>query len=577
MPHIMLWWCSRVLDLIVSDSDCLLQKTRKKNFLILHCSAVFVYVVSLVFRWDNVWQDASNTIGLTVHVFAFIWLFIAKRDVTDRYAGFFLLFYAFQLCPGDLIGITKGEEERMWPLCVIIIDVALLCQIPSYIIKSVIAVILGFLAIVAFESTARVGIFDFPGSFSQADRRTVKCDCEKLPCNVAAGTAVMAYLVQILIVMIDFACTRGFADAAINERRRILASIDTAHMVAKFLAKFDLESANDVLTDSTADVPVALRDAFTLLLDNLKTYKPYLPLSCLPVEDEISTEVVPLRSINSSSASQKTHHSEPQSSLALVGSSCIKEMIAVNRVSALKLQTASLFVANIKNSLSVLETSPEQFSNLIGSLISCTSEIVTKNGGTADIFLGDRVFANFGAVRKCFTHCDSCLTASRSIILHMREILLNYQTDSSTPTINVGMASGKLSCGDLGCEKILRFSTVGRLALWVGVVERAGKMLSIPLIADRKMYNEVKHCAEMKASLQPVLFDGTAHLLYDVSIPTSEVITAEWMYQLANTGSGKWEHYNEFALRMILDREDDNEIEDSNQSRLLEPILFDNR
>ena len=593
-------FCSCIFKKIIKESDSDLQKTRKEIFVVVHCVAIIMYTMGTLFQWDVMSNRLSNFVGFATHVVVFYRLVVAKEDVTNFHAASMLILYAAQVIPADLHKATEGAAGRLWPINVVLVDVALLCEVPHFVSFLLIILVIAYLSVVAFESSLRVGIFDLPGTISQSQRYNSGCGCDTLPCAIPLAESYGAFFSQAAVLLIDFVCTRGFAEAALSERCRILTSIETAHMVAKSLAKFDLHSANELLTNIDTDVPDGLRDAFLLLLSNLNSYKPYLPQSCLPFEFTDDIQSVKTMSSTPSDDCQMEHSLAEfkQSKLcnnSLTDSSrssdpgCSRTLSLPVRVcrlgKALKHHNASLFIVNITHSITVLEGSPEQFSNLISSLVSCTADIVTKNKGTTDIFLGDRVFANFGAARKCFTHCASCLKASQTVVSHMKEVLQHYQGPSYAPDINIGMASGTLMCGDLGCEVMLRFSTVGRLALWVGVVERAGRMLNVPLIADQTMYAELKHCTEMKASLQPVLFDGIVNLLFEVGIVSADSSTAEWMYQLASIGSGKWEKYNGLLLRMLSKKNtssawEDNSDEDTLsalRSGLHDPILFNHR
>ena len=153
----------------------------------------------------------------------------------------------------------------------------------------------------------------------------------------------------------DFVCTRGFAITVLEEKNRILASIEAANHIAISLSRFDLESSEELLDDSS--IPTDLKVAFQQILNNLRTYKPYLPQSCFPFDDDTDDGVpqspMPSQLTEQTSASDSTK-----------SSSDLRPAVIVSLQKNFEPTTASLLVVNVRNSSSVLHNSIKSFSFL---------------------------------------------------------------------------------------------------------------------------------------------------------------------------------------------------------------------
>ena len=227
--------------------------------------------------------------------------------------------------------------------------------------------------------------------------------------------------------------------------------------------------------------PTQLKGAFDKILCNLRTYKPYLPQSCFPFED------------GSVISDSRSSHSSSLGSASLTASS-VSARSVVNIGRSFESMNASLLVANVRNSLSVLNCSVQSFSSLISDVISSTSDVIIRNRGTLDLFLGDRVFANFGASRSQRGHPGACVKAAAAITSKAGDLLERYQqfTKGGALSVNIGMGSGELVCGDLGSANIMRFSVVSKknkkpLSKVSKKVERESNMNSFPPVVNNQI------------------------------------------------------------------------------------------
>ena len=484
------------------------------------------------------WAMLASLLSLVTGSCSLIYLCVLKYQATDRFIHVLCVCFCATVTMGDF-SASLSLTVPSWPLFVLITDALLLAETPPKSSATAVIFCCTWLMIRASERVFRFGLFDFSwGVPDQATRRDEICGCETMPCSIPFAEGVAALSGEITVFVLDFLCTRGFALSVLEEKRRILASIDTANHIAKSLSRFDLEMASELLDEAV--IPDELKLSFELILANLKSYRPYLPQSCFP---EAEPEV------DSSQHSASCGVSETSDTASS------RESRPTNLRKPFSEISVSLLVANVRNSLVVLQHSQKSFMDLISDLVSTSFTIMCKNRGTLDLFLGDRIFANFGATRVHSGHALSCVEAAKGIAKSSEGILIPYQVEGGTLlSIDIGMGSGSLHCGDLGSDTMIRYSFIGKLAHLVSVVERAACKMNITMLCEGGLYRQVRESIEICVHLQTILHLDTIHLLYEVieGIHEEEAFPEEWMYQLESRGVGKWDAFNKVASALLM-------------------------
>ena len=532
-------FCSCLLNRAIKETDNPQQVKRKSILIPLAVVVFLVGIAVMITQTSNALYITSGALISTLCAVSLILVVGCKVDITESFLEVIGATGMVVILISDFTSAAFVGQERFWPVLVVSIDVLLVCEAKPRTTATIVAVSSLYLLIMAFESMFRFGILDLEiGSMVQSNRRE-KVECDKLPCARSADVVLMTFLIQIFVFVCDFYCTRGFAQGLLKERNQVLASIRTANKIANSLASYDLDRAKELLDEST--IPSDLREAFESLLRNLKIYKPYLPRSCLPFdssEDEAdnSSDSSRDKSITISAASSEMGVSSAPS---ILPKKCFRNL------------KASLFVVNVRNSITILESSLQSFESLVSSLVRTCFDIVSRTRGTPDLFLGDRLSANFGALRPSTAHVQSCLNAAVEVLKSAEILLSPFQELSSRKLqINIGVATGAVACGDLGTETSLRYSVIGDLSKWVIAVERVGSSLGISLAANENFHKEVKETNQSKVIFKSIIYDQKLRLVFEI-IPTFDVADDEWMYQIQHLGAGKWDTYNTVAIALL--------------------------
>ena len=107
--------------------------------------------------------------------------------------------------------------------------------------------------------------------------------------------------------------------------------------------------------------------------------------------------------------------------------------------------------------------------------------------GMVDVFIGDRVHCSFNTSRQCANHATSALHAATMLLQGLK-----------LSQVNIGVATGKVLRGDMGCEVMRRFSMVGTLVRDVHGMERAGRILGCDVLCNRMCFSDAECEHEMR-------------------------------------------------------------------------------
>jgi len=126
----------------------------------------------------------------------------------------------------------------------------------------------------------------------------------------------------------------------------------------------------------------------------------------------------------------------------------------------------SVLYADMRGSTSLAErTDPELLVGFVNDYLGRMTEIILSHEGTLDKFVGDEVMALFGAP---FPQPDHALRAVR-VGLEMQTVhqavMKTWQTRNIEPApIGVGIATGELTVGEMGCPQRTDYTVIGRAA-----------------------------------------------------------------------------------------------------------------
>ena len=570
-----------VFNRAIELGDSELQQKRKKITILLSIFSIIVGAAIGLFQPKHEGIKGSSLLSsaanILIGIVGMVWTLLLRRKITDGSLELGLLLLVIIILPTDISNSIHGLP-RVWPLGIVYLDVALYVRPPVRVYIELMSLLVVYLSVLGIESTYRFGIFNSNLVISQQDYFEESCSCESLPCK-ASGTLVFI-VIQIAVLVIDFNLTREFAEGEHLDHSQMEITIQTVNSIAKLMADFDLTTARTVLNES--DIHVEMFDALDSMVSMLENYKPYLPMSCFQKTD--TNSIPPTGSsrqcLPNRLSSAELNHNEVYNSRKQR-----REFVS---------RKATLLVSNIRQSMDVFESSQSVFADMIDQLVDYAADVMNKHHGVVDSFLGDRIYCSFGTSRRCARHAESGIHAAKSLLQIMNDIFdadFFNSNEKIKPSLNIGMASGKLVCGDLGCNKMMRYNLIGKLTLWVAVVERAGCLFEIPLLIDKIMFLVLKESGtdiDGRLVFQTITFNNTSHFLYEIFEGNTERDdTVEWMFeQRKRELTTQRSAYNSVAADLLSgiiselpddESEDINKLESLIQNGVPDPIVFSNR
>ncbi|MGH7767038.1 MAG: adenylate/guanylate cyclase domain-containing protein, partial [Candidatus Binatia bacterium] len=136
---------------------------------------------------------------------------------------------------------------------------------------------------------------------------------------------------------------------------------------------------------------------------------------------------------------------------------------------------------------------PEQVVSLLSDYLGRVSHIVFKHGGTIDKFIGDAVFAIFGAPKS---HGDDAARAIQTGIemIELVEALAPRWTEiiGRPLKVGVGINSGEAVVGSIGSEIRSDFTAIGDTVNLGARLEALTKELGVPMLVSEYTAAELK-------------------------------------------------------------------------------------
>ena len=518
------------------------KKEMRTQFFIAACVAWWANVLAMLANFDSQRSSPFTFAGTLVIMLALsiaICAVLCRVPLTTRVVVGTLYMITCALLMWDLNARTIFISQ--WPLLVLVIDVLLVMQVPTRYSQGLVCFIIMWLLLLGVEESFRFGLFDLPGlpeqegEFGRLYHFKEKFVCETLPCRTSFPSATL--LSAISVFSIDFIVTRGFARQVLKEQASMERTINAVQEIASLLARYDVEKVAELLEEHEHELPEGMTVALRALEKNLRSYKAYLPLTCLLVDEDSEVECTEDVGLEDDCAEQ-TASSESSSTNGSLPAVSVRHVALV--LTSVK---ATLLTVNIKDTLRLVEQDSAHFSSFFTTLLLKTLQATESYRGMVDVFVGDRVHCSFNTSRQCANHATSALHTATMLF---RGLKLSQ--------VNIGVATGKVLRGDMGCEVMRRFSMVGTLVRDVHGMERAGHILGCDVLCNRVCFSDAECEHEMRlipCKVEVSATSDTPEVVAELILNTEEAEeeTGEWMYQIGK--NKKWENYNT-AVRKYL-------------------------
>jgi class 3 adenylate cyclase len=128
-----------------------------------------------------------------------------------------------------------------------------------------------------------------------------------------------------------------------------------------------------------------------------------------------------------------------------------------------EVREAAVMFCDLRNFTSISEECPPDLVvEVLNSFYSCMTEVINRHNGSVNQFIGDEVYATFGAP-VAYTNNESNAVFCALEMLEGREVLNAQFCDrlGRSLDIGIGIHAGKVVAGNMGSEERINYAVVG--------------------------------------------------------------------------------------------------------------------
>ena len=525
------------------------REQRQREILVFaNLSAIFVSIAVYMTRSESFAELLSANVAMLINMAAngvLLWRWVFSPYPLSQTN--LILYIAVMLGTVMIMDVSAViQHTTIYPLVVAIVDLVLVLRLPDRLSFVIVAGAVGYVIVVSLERGFRLGIFDIPGLPTQAARvawcdEACGCKEEELPCRMSSTMVLTDVSVGVLVFVLDFLATRGFSNQVLKEQNIMQHTIDTVASITKLLAVYDLESVQEQLLYAEGHIPEEMHATLTTMELSLRGFLPYLPLSCLGRHD--NDDVLTVSTLPSADSFSDCSDAEMD-----------PKIITAHPIAS---SLCTLVVVNVKGTLQSLALGHLEYATQFGDILQHVVHSVGLERGVVDVFVGDRIMCSFNALRQCVGHASSACHAATSAAAA-------YYTE-----LSIGIATGNAYCGDLGCDTMRRFSTVGRTHKEACALERAACALGYSVVGNQMLFRETQGVNKVRAIPRLVCLQkvgggggggGEVMEMFEVQ-PTTRVVVSGSRRSLrgeaaaaaaaASEEATMWQDYNTAVLRYL--------------------------
>lgn len=136
---------------------------------------------------------------------------------------------------------------------------------------------------------------------------------------------------------------------------------------------------------------------------------------------------------------------------------------------------------------------PKDLSDLLNSYLTPMTELIFKNQGTLDKYIGDAIMAFFGAPLQFKDHPSYACRSALQQIEKLKELQKDY-AKKSLPYIDIGIGlnSGEASVGNMGSETVRNYTVMGDTVNLAARLEGITKEYGVRIVISESTYAAVK-------------------------------------------------------------------------------------
>lgn len=157
-------------------------------------------------------------------------------------------------------------------------------------------------------------------------------------------------------------------------------------------------------------------------------------------------------------------------------------------------QRMTAFFSDVRGFTTISEKlTPEQLSDVLNKYLSPMTEIVFKNDGTLDKYMGDAIMAFFGAPIAFDDHALRACRCALQNLAKLKEVQAEFERDG-LPRIDIGIGlnTGPMSVGNMGSNIVQNYTIMGDSVNLASRLEGITKEYGVRIVISEFTYEDVK-------------------------------------------------------------------------------------
>lgn len=161
----------------------------------------------------------------------------------------------------------------------------------------------------------------------------------------------------------------------------------------------------------------------------------------------------------------------------------------------------TILFSDIRGFTSLSEkSSPEEAVRILNEYFTAMGEIINKNQGVLDKFIGDAIMAFWGAPQKIENHAEMACRTALEMCGKLRELNKIWQ-ERGLPVLNIGIGinTGGAVVGNVGSEKRFDYTVIGDTVNLASRLEGLNKEFNASIIISESVFQKIKDILRVRA------------------------------------------------------------------------------
>lgn len=154
----------------------------------------------------------------------------------------------------------------------------------------------------------------------------------------------------------------------------------------------------------------------------------------------------------------------------------------------------SIMFSDIRSFTNISESmSPGELVTFMNEYLTAMTEVILKNGGTLDKYMGDAIMAFFGAPEDMPDHALVAQKTALQMLERLYECRDNWCIDGlSRVEIGIGISTGDVIVGNMGSEKRFDYTVMGDEVNLASRLEGLTKVYGVKILVSRSTREQAK-------------------------------------------------------------------------------------